>query len=217
MIEKKEEKSLIVRLLKLITTKAFIKQGLKFAFVGAIGTFVNLSILYILTELYGIQYLVSESIAFGIALSNNYILNKVETFEEDIQEKAMGKGIKFAIICIIALAVNLAVLFILVEYFDIFYLFAEVFAIGCAFVINFIGNRFWTFRHTTRSDFPNKKITRSFVEFLMAIWLLILGIIDVFFGFVKGDILFYLLGAPLVIVAFFIMIRLIILSILKKK
>ena len=215
--EKVKNISLIKRLFKLFTSKAFIKQGLKFAFIGAIGTFVNLSILYILTEIYGIQYIISESIAFGIALSNNYILNKVETFEEDIQEKAMGKGIKFAIICIIAFLVNLIVLFILVEYFSIFYLFAEILAIGCAFIINFMGNRFWTFRHTTRSKSANKRINRSSIEFIMAIWILTLGSIDVIIGFNTMDIIFCLLGTPLIIIAVFIMIRLIIITILKKK
>ena len=215
--DQKESESLLKRVFKLFTSKAFIKQGIKFAFVGAIGTFVNLSILYLLTDIFGILYLISETFAFAIALLNNYILNKVETFEEDIQEKVMGKGIKFAIICIIALFVNLTILFILVEYFGIFYLLAEIFAIFGAFLINFLGNRFWTFRHKERVNPSNKRINKRFVVFIMALWLLTLGSIDVIMGFIKMDIIFCLLGLPLIIVALFIMIKVIFIYFIKKK
>ncbi|MFX0186814.1 MAG: GtrA family protein [Candidatus Hodarchaeota archaeon] len=214
--DQKGSESLLKRAFELFTSKAFIKQGIKFAFVGAIGTFVNLSILYLLTDIFGILYLISETFAFVIALLNNYILNKVETFEEDIQEKVMGKGIKFAIICIIALLVNLTILFILVEYFGIFYLLAEIFAIFGAFLINFLGNRFWTFRHKQRLN-PSNKINKRFVLFIMALWLLTLGTIDVIMGFIKIDIIFYLLGTPLIIVALFIMIKVIFIYFIKKK
>jgi len=215
--KQKESESLLKRAFRLFKSKSFIKQGIKFAFVGAIGTFVNLSILYILTDVFGILYLISEAFAFGMALLNNYILNKVSTFEENLQEKVMGKAFKFAFICILALIVNLTILYILVEYFNIFYLFAEIFAIGCAFLINFIGNRFWTFRHKTKSDRSIERSNRSSVEFIMSIWILTLGSIDIFFGFEKLDIIYILLGLPLLFFAFYIMIKVVFLYHFKQK
>ena len=125
----KESDSFISRLLNLVFSKVFIIQGIRFAIVGGIGTLVNLSLLYILTDVYGILYLISETVGFTVSVIHNYFWNKSFTFEEDIKEKVVDKGMKFTIICILALIVNLTVLFILVEFFGIFYLLAEIGAI----------------------------------------------------------------------------------------
>ena len=204
--------SVISRLLRLVFSKSFINQGIRFAIVGGIGTFVNLSLLYILTDIYRILYLISEAIAFTVSVIHNYFWNKSFTFEEDIKEKVIGKGIKFSIICILALIVNLLVLFILVEYFGIFYLFAEVGAIGVAFFVNFFGNRFWTFRHRVKSDNPNKQGNNYLVEFILAIGLFLLGIIDIYFGYINNDWIYILLGTPLIAVFIITNIRLIIIK-----
>jgi len=169
-------KSFVSRLLNLFFSKAFIFQGIRFALVGGIGTLVNLSLLYILTDIYGILYLISETIAFTVSVIHNYFWNKSFTFEEDIKEKVIGKGMKFTIICILALIVNLSVLFILVEYFGIFYLYSEVGAISVAFFVNFFGNRFWTFRHRVKTDNSLKKGNNYLVEFILAMGLLLLGV-----------------------------------------
>jgi len=124
---------------------SFIKQLFKFAFVGAIGTIVNLSILYILTEFFHVYYILSEMIAFSAASLNNYILDKIWTFKEEIREKIINKYFRFLIISLVALVVNISILFILVEFYEIWYIFAEIGAICCAFLVNFFGNKIWTF------------------------------------------------------------------------
>lgn len=205
--------SFISRVINLVFSKSFISQGIRFALVGGIGTLVNLSLLYILTDIYGILYLISETIAFIVAVLHNYMWNKSFTFREDIKEKVIGKGVKFAIICIIAMIVNLLILFILVEYFTIFYLFAEVGAIAVAFFVNFFGNRFWTFRDMVKTDNPSNQIHIYLVEFILAMGLFLLGIIDLYFGYTYNDWIYILLGAPLIIVFILTIIKLIIVKI----
>ncbi|MFX0069763.1 MAG: GtrA family protein [Candidatus Hermodarchaeota archaeon] len=135
-------------LLKKFFSKSFLKQLIQFAIVGAIGTLVNLSILYLLTEFLNVYYIVSEIIAFFVSVLNNYILNKVWTFKEKIQQVLFKKYIKYTLICLLSLIVNLSVLYLLVENFNFWYVFAEIVAIFISFIINFIGNKFWTFRDT---------------------------------------------------------------------
>ncbi|MFX1391930.1 MAG: GtrA family protein [Promethearchaeota archaeon] len=205
--------SFISRIIKLVFSKSFIYQGIRFGIVGGIGTFVNLSILYVLTDIYGILYLISETVAFIVAVIHNYIWNKIYTFDEEIKEKVVGKGIKFTIICIIALCVNLLVLFILVEYFKIFYLLAEIGAICVAFFVNFFGNRFWTFRHKIKAENPRKQVNIYIVEFIISCLLFLLGITDIFFGFTKEDWIYILLGVPLIAVFIISTLRLIIIKV----
>ena len=62
--------------------KEIFFQFLKFALVGLTGTFINIIILYILTEYFKIYYVISEIIAIGFTLITNFIGNKIWTFRE---------------------------------------------------------------------------------------------------------------------------------------
>lgn len=135
-----------------IFSKPFILEFTKFAIVGAIGTVVNLSILYLLTDIFKIYYLISEIIAFFISVLNNYVINKIWTFKEEFKENMVKKFIQYSIVSVISLAVNIIILFVLVEYFYIWYIFAEVIAIVAAFLVNFVGNKLWTFRENINKN-----------------------------------------------------------------
>jgi len=123
-----------------------VDEFFKFAFVGFIGTIVNLFFLYIFTELLGIYYLFSAIFAFLIAVVNNYFLNKIWTFKEGIKHKLISKGGKFLVVSLIALGINLIFLYLFTEILGIYYMFSQVLAIGISLIINFIGNKLWTFK-----------------------------------------------------------------------
>jgi len=123
-----------------------IKEFFKFAVVGLIRTFVNITILYLLTENLGIYYLFSAVISFIIAMTNNFILNKIWTFGEQINLNLIEKYLKFLLVSIIALAINLLFLYTFTEIFEIYYIISQVLAITISLIINFIGNKFWTFK-----------------------------------------------------------------------
>jgi len=126
--------------------KETIKQFFKFAIIGVINTLINLLILYVLKEFLGINYLISEIFAFIIAATNSFILNKTWTFEEKIKFRTYSKYIKFIVVSAIALCFNLIFLYILVDHFKIWYIFAQIFATGLNLIINFSGNKLWTFK-----------------------------------------------------------------------
>ena len=125
--------------------KNIIKEFFKFAIVGGIGTIINISILYLLTEKVGIYYMFSAIISFIIAMTSNFILNKVWTFKENIKLKAGKKYLQFGLVSIIALFVNLIFLYLFTEILGIYYIFSQILAIGIALIINFLGNKLWTF------------------------------------------------------------------------
>jgi len=144
-------------------SKPYIKQFIKFGIVGAIGTLVNIFVLYTFTEIYNIYYIISEVFAFILAGLNNYILNKIWTFKEKIEEDTINKYVKFITISILALTVNISILYILVEFFYIWYIFAEVGAIFGAFFFNFFGNKTWTFKK--KEGLTKNEISRSHLIF----------------------------------------------------
>ncbi len=123
-----------------------INEFFKFALVGFIGTIINLLVLYSFTEFLKIYYLISAVFAFIISATNNFILNKIWTFKENIKHKFLNKYFKFLFVSIAALLVNLFFLYIFTEFLEIYYLVSQVFAIGISLIINFLGNKIWTFK-----------------------------------------------------------------------
>ena len=122
------------------------KQFFKFAFVGFVGTIMNIAILYTLTEYFGIYYIISALFAFIVSATSNFMLNKVWTFRENVSYKIIKKYVSFFIVSISALSFNILFLYIFTEYFRIYYILSQILAIGISLSINFIGNKIWTFR-----------------------------------------------------------------------
>jgi dolichol-phosphate mannosyltransferase len=125
--------------------KNVIKEFVKFAVVGGIGTLINIAILYLLTEKAGVYYLISAIFSFIIAMSSNFILNKIWTFRENVKLGIGKKYFQFGLVSVSALLVNLFFLYIFTEVLGIYYIISQILAIGIALIINFLGNKIWTF------------------------------------------------------------------------
>ena len=123
-----------------------IKEIFKFGIIGFLGTIINLVFLYLFTDVAGIYYLFSAIFSFLIAMSSNFLLNKVWTFREDLRTKVVKKYFQFGIVSILALVFNLIFLFLFTDILGIYYLISQVLAIVLSFGVNFLGNKLWTFR-----------------------------------------------------------------------
>ena len=122
-----------------------LKQFMKFATVGFINTLINLTILYSLTELFGIYYLVAAVFAFLVAVTNSFIMNSLWTFKGISGKNRKEEYFKFLFINITALIVNIVILYFLTEFLGIYYLISQIISIFFSLWINFLGNKFWTF------------------------------------------------------------------------
>lgn len=125
-------------------------QLIQFGIVGGLGTIINLLILYSFTEFLGLYYLYSAVFAFFIALTFNFILNKIWTFEEKFRQYPLKKITYqyslFFLFSLLALAVNLFFLHLFVEKFHFWYIFAQLLAILLAYLVNFAGSKLLVFR-----------------------------------------------------------------------
>jgi hypothetical protein len=74
-------------------SKQFVTKGIKFAFIGAVGTVVNLGILYGLTTYAHVYYILSELIAIIIVFAFNYVGNiVVGNIKIDSEPRSTGPG-----------------------------------------------------------------------------------------------------------------------------
>ncbi len=143
-------KEYVYHLFSLLFTKnSLFRQFFKFCVVGAIGTIINLVVLYSLVEWLSVWYILAASIAFGVASTSNYILNKIWTFHYKTTSTSgvFDSYVKFLSVSIIGLAINLIILYLLVEYFHIWYIFSQIIAIGVTSIWNYSGSKIWAFHH----------------------------------------------------------------------
>jgi len=123
----------------------FVRQFIKFAVVGAIGTVVDMSILVFLKEIVGLNVYIANGFSFTAAVLNNYTLNSRWTFGD--QDKEHGRQlVQFFIVSVIGLGLSSVLLYVFHDLMDLHYLIAKGLAILLVLFWNFTANRLWTFR-----------------------------------------------------------------------
>ena len=119
-------------------------QLFKFGVVGASGYAVNLSVFALLVEALDAHHLLAAVVAFCVAVSNNFLWNRIWTFAATDGHPGF-QAARFLTVSVLALGVNLAVLEGLVTAAGIAELPAQAIAVGVAMPLNFVGNKLWTF------------------------------------------------------------------------
>ncbi|MGQ0638797.1 MAG: GtrA family protein [Nitrososphaerota archaeon] len=124
----------------------FARHAFKYYLVGASGVFVNLGILYSLTEFAGLWYLLSSSIAIYISITTNFFFNKIWTFRDSIKKQRTAfMYAKFIGVSLVGMGIQLGFNYLFVEKLSLYYLLAALISIGIASSVNFVLNRHWTF------------------------------------------------------------------------
>ena len=90
-------------------------QLAKFCAVGATGYVVNLAVYTALLRGAGIHYLLAAVGSFLVAVTNNYLWNRVWTFRDQRGHVAY-QGARFLVVSVIALSSNLVFLRVLVAF-----------------------------------------------------------------------------------------------------
>jgi dolichol-phosphate mannosyltransferase len=119
-------------------------QLFKFGLVGASGYVINLGVFALLNGSLGIHYSLAAVGAFCVAVSNNFFWNRHWTFAAG-EGHAGFQAVRFFTISVVALAINLAVLELLVAWASLGELPAQAIAVAVAMPLNFLGNKLWAF------------------------------------------------------------------------
>lgn len=123
----------------------FVRQFVKFAIVGTIGTVVDISILVFLKEVVGLSVYVANTFSFTAAVINNYTWNTLWTFADQEREHRR-QLIQFFIVSVVGLGLSQLLLYFFHDVLNQHYLVAKCLAILIVLFWNFTANRFWTFK-----------------------------------------------------------------------
>ena len=116
------------------------KELCKFLIAGGSCFIIELIILYSLTEFIGFNYLTSSAIAFTIAVVINYIMCVRWVFETNKKQTLTTKLI-FITTSLAGLGINQLCMWLFVEFLDVYYMLAKIFATAIVTIWNFITKR----------------------------------------------------------------------------
>jgi putative flippase GtrA len=119
-------------------------QLAKFCTVGASGYVVNLAVFSALVIGADLDYRLAAVCSFLVAVTNNYIWNRLWTFHGERGHFAY-QGMRFFIVATLALGANVLVLDLLVA-LGLPEVPAQAIAIVVVTPFNFVGNKLWSFR-----------------------------------------------------------------------
>jgi putative flippase GtrA len=120
-------------------------QLFKFCAVGGSGYVVNLSVFAACVGLLEVHHLVAATVAFVVAVLNNFWWNRHWTFRARRGHPGF-QAARFFTVSIVAFLFAAAVLELLVSVVGVAELPAQAIAIVSATPLNFVGNKMWSFR-----------------------------------------------------------------------
>jgi putative flippase GtrA len=119
-------------------------QLVKFGLVGGSGYLINLAVFSLLRSDLGIHQALAAIGAFCVAVTSNFLCNRLWTFRAT-DGHAGFQAARFFAVSLGALGVNLVVLEALVLGTSMGDLAAQAIAVAIAMPFNFLGNKLWTF------------------------------------------------------------------------
>jgi putative flippase GtrA len=122
------------------------RQLVKFGLVGATGFIINVGVFAFSLEVLDVHYRLAYVFAFCIAVTNNFVWNRVWTFRHQKDDSHMAmQGARFFAISLLAAAAG----FVLLELFvraGLPKIPGEMLAVALVVPISFLGNKHWSFR-----------------------------------------------------------------------
>ena len=118
---------------------------LKFGVVGFSGMVIDFGVTYLCKEKLKINKYISNMFGFTIAVINNYILNRLWTFNSNNQNW-QGEFFKFLLFSLTGLAINTLLVYLLNGRFKINFYWSKAIAIVCVFFWNYSLNSLFNFK-----------------------------------------------------------------------
>lgn len=122
------------------------KTSVKYIFSGGTAALIYLLILFILTDVIRLWYVFSSVAAFVVSLLVNFFLQKFWAFRDNDWQRLRRQLFIYGILGAINFILNPILLYTFVEKFHIFYLLSAVVVISSLAIVNYLINKFITFK-----------------------------------------------------------------------
>lgn len=121
-----------------------VKQALKYGLVGVGNTLLTAAVIWVMMKMLGASDVVSNITGYVAGLVNSFIWNKQWTFKSN--KGWVSSALRFGGVFIVCYLLQLAFLLYLNKTLDIDPYYNQLIAMAFYTVINFIMNKFYTFK-----------------------------------------------------------------------
>lgn len=118
--------------------KSLLQQIIRFGFVGGGAFLIDYGAMIFLTEVFGINYLISSAVSFCVSVIFNYILSVKWVFNISGERKQVQDLTIFMVLSVIGLGINQLIMWIAVDKLHVFYMISKIGATAVVMVYNFI-------------------------------------------------------------------------------
>lgn len=115
-----------------------MQQIMRFAVTGGLAFVIDFGLLLLLTELVGLDYLISATISFVVSVWVNYVLSMMWVFTPSKKQKSLVRIIMFFVLSTMGLFINNAIMWFTVEILAISYIIGKLIATFIVMVFNYI-------------------------------------------------------------------------------
>ncbi len=131
-----------------------IIRFVKYAFVGSIGLFIAMGLLWVLVEYLGVLYIIASLISGEIGITFNFFWYEVWAFRDVKRSHAFSqlfiRWLKHNLVRATGIGISLGILTLLVEVFKMHYFLANIISTIVAIIFNYIISIGWIW-HITHS------------------------------------------------------------------
>jgi putative flippase GtrA len=121
-------------------------QLFRYGFVGGAAFVVDYGVLILLTEVFGMHYLLSATISFILGLITNYLLSISWVFNNRTVGNRWAEFVVFAVIGVIGLGLNALIMYVCTDKLGVHYMLSKIISTVIVFFWNFFARKFLLFK-----------------------------------------------------------------------
>lgn len=117
-------------------------QLIRYTFVGGFAFMVDIALLWFLTDLCNIHYLISATLSFIAGLTVNFFISRKWIFNNAITHNKKLEFLLFGLIGVVGLGINDLLLWLLTNYCDIHYMISKFITVFLVYFWNFFARKY---------------------------------------------------------------------------
>ena len=130
-----------IRKILIDKTSNGIIQFIRYFFVGGIAAVINIGILYLMVDIFNINYILSNIVGFILGIVVNYSLSKMFVFTDNEDINKIFEILMYVIIGILGLIFDTFMLWIFTSKIGIYYMISKIISTMLTFVWNFVARK----------------------------------------------------------------------------
>ena len=115
-----------------------IVQIFNFIIVGFIATVIDFIFLYIFRDIYNINLIIANTLSFSISVIYNYFASIIFVFDVNTKNNNTKLFVLFVLFSIIGLGLNNIILWLVSNFFKVYYLLSKIIATVFVMIFNFV-------------------------------------------------------------------------------